>query len=200
MPKRADHDARRRQIIEAVWRITARGGLGAASFREVASEAGVSVRLVQYYFGTKADLLHAANDAIGERMAARVLQRVEPLGADAPPRALVDAVLTEFLPDDDESREAMLLFFAFYTAQMTDVSIARTESRHIAEGMVTFIANQIRRAQATGDAPENLDPDLEGVVLTSAVPGIASSVLVGYLSPEEARSALDYAIARVFPV
>jgi AcrR family transcriptional regulator len=198
MPKRADHDARRRQVIEAVWRITARGGLAAASFREVAAEAGVSVRLVQYYFGTKADLLHAANDAIGDRMAARVLRRAQSLGPDAAPRDLVDAVLSEFLPDDDESHEAMLLFFAFYTAQMTDASVARADSRHIAEGMVTFIADQIRRAQAIGDAPSHRDPELEGVVLTSAVPGIASSVLVGYLSREEARRALDYAIARVF--
>jgi AcrR family transcriptional regulator len=198
MPKRADHDARRRQIIEAVWRITVKGGLGAASFREVAAEAGVSVRLVQYYFGTKADLLHAANDAIGERMAARVLRRAQLLGPDAAPRALIEAVLGEFLPDDDESHEAMLLFFAFYTAQMTDASVARAESGHIAAGMVGFIADQIRRAQASGDASASIDADLEGVVLTSTVPGIASSVLVGYLTREEARAALDYAIARIF--
>ena len=47
MPKRVDHDVRRRQITDAVCRITVRGGVGAATFREVAAEAGVSVRLVE---------------------------------------------------------------------------------------------------------------------------------------------------------
>ena len=57
MPKRVDHSVRRRQIIEAVCRITVKGGLASATFREVAAEAGVSVRLVQYYFGTKDELM-----------------------------------------------------------------------------------------------------------------------------------------------
>jgi AcrR family transcriptional regulator len=48
VPKRVDHGLRRREIADAVGRITARGGLGAATFREVAAEAGVSVRLIQY--------------------------------------------------------------------------------------------------------------------------------------------------------
>jgi len=198
MPKRADYAARRSQVIDALWRIAARGGLGAVSYREVAAEAGVSVRLVQYYFSTKADLLHAANDAIGERMSARVLERAQAAGPDPSPRALVAAALGAFLPDDAESRQAMLLFFVFYTAQMTDDSLARPESRHIVEGLVMFIAAQIRRAQETGDAPAHLDPELEGVVLASALPGIASSVLVGFLTDHEARTALDYAIARIF--
>ena len=51
MPRRVDHEARRRQITDAVVRLTVKGGLPAATFREVAAEAGVSVRLVQYYFG-----------------------------------------------------------------------------------------------------------------------------------------------------
>src|SRR5437870_1208569 len=59
MPKRVDHEERRREIVEAVIRITLKGGLTAATVREVAAEAGVSVRLVQYYFGSKDALLLA---------------------------------------------------------------------------------------------------------------------------------------------
>ena len=75
MPKRVDHDERRRQIVRALWRIAERGGLGAVSFREVAAEAGVSVRLVQYYFGTKADLLREANRQALQTMGARIARR-----------------------------------------------------------------------------------------------------------------------------
>ena len=41
MPKRVDHEERRREIVEAVIRITLKGGLTAATVREVAAEAGV---------------------------------------------------------------------------------------------------------------------------------------------------------------
>ncbi|MDZ5697470.1 helix-turn-helix domain-containing protein [Chelativorans sp. M5D2P16] len=37
-------------------RVASHEGLHAVSFRAVATEAGVSLRLVQYYFGTKAGL------------------------------------------------------------------------------------------------------------------------------------------------
>ena len=61
MPKRVDPAQRRREITDAVVRITLKGGLTAATFREVAGEAGVSVRLVQYYFGTKREFLLATH-------------------------------------------------------------------------------------------------------------------------------------------
>jgi AcrR family transcriptional regulator len=41
-------------------RTAAKRGLHATGMREVAAEAGVSLRLVQYYFGTKEELLLAA--------------------------------------------------------------------------------------------------------------------------------------------
>ncbi|MGH9030785.1 MAG: TetR/AcrR family transcriptional regulator [Acidimicrobiia bacterium] len=199
MPKRVDHDERRTQIIEALWRITVRGGLSAASFREVAAEAGVSVRLVQYYFGTKAELLHAANRQVAERTTARMMRRLTALGADAEPRQIVQEVVREFLPSDRQSREAMLLFFAFYTAQMTDPTLARAEARTVPRGLAGLIAGQIRRAQASGDSPADLDPEREGALLTAAIPGLASGVLVKYLAASEANAILDYALDRLFP-
>lgn len=57
MPKRVDHEERRAQIAEALVRVAARRGLHAVGMRDVAAEAGVSLRLVQYYFETKENLL-----------------------------------------------------------------------------------------------------------------------------------------------
>lgn len=198
MPKRVDHDERRRQIIEALCRITVRGGLSAASFREVAAEAGVSVRLVQYYFGTKAELLHAAHRHVAERAAARMTRRLAGLGTDAGPRAVVHAVVNSFLPSDRQSREAMLLFFAFYTAQMTDPTLARAEASKVPRGLGGLIADQVRRAQSSGDAPVDLDAEREAAILTAAIPGLASGVLVTYLTASQAAAILDYAVDRLF--
>lgn len=75
MPKRVDHAERRSEIAEALVRVAGRRGLHAVGMRDVAAEAGVSLRLVQYYFETKEKLLlyglqHLA-ERFGERVAAR---------------------------------------------------------------------------------------------------------------------------------
>lgn len=76
MPKRVDHTERRTEIAEALLRVAARRGLHAVGMRDVAAEAGVSLRLVQYYFETKEKLLlfglQRLADRFGERVAARV--------------------------------------------------------------------------------------------------------------------------------
>ena len=75
MPKRVDHQERRRQIADALLRTAAVRGLHAAGMREVAAEAGVSLRLVQYYFGTKEELLLAAMQHLAARFSARAVAR-----------------------------------------------------------------------------------------------------------------------------
>src|SRR4051794_24296810 len=126
MPKRVDHAERRREIAEAVCRITAKGGLASATFREVAVEAGVSVRLVQYYFGTKDQLLLATQQHVAARATKRLVARVERTGDS--PREILHAVLTSFIPDDEESRENMLMFVALHTATLVEPTLAREEA------------------------------------------------------------------------
>src|SRR4051812_1901466 len=89
MPKRGDHRQRRRQITDAVVTITLKGGLTAATFREVAAEAGVSVRLVQYYFGSKDELLLATQRHVAERSIERL--RAWVIESDGSPRGWLRA-------------------------------------------------------------------------------------------------------------
>ncbi len=197
MPKRVDHDERRRQIVRALWRIAEQGGLGAVSFREVATEAGVSVRLVQYYFGTKADLLREANRQALQTMGARIAQRVlAAMDGDPSPRQVVATIVHEFLPSDDESRRAMLLYYAFYTAQMTDRSLRG--AGEVPQGFIDLVSDQIRRAQLDGTVSPGVHPELEAAVLLAVVPGAASGVLTGYATLEDATLLVDYAVDRIF--
>src|ERR1700678_3301362 len=78
-PKRLDHEERRRQIADALLRTAAKRGLHATGMREVAAEAGVSLRLVQYYFGTKEELLLAAMQHLAARFSERGLARIRQL-------------------------------------------------------------------------------------------------------------------------
>ena len=109
MPKRVDHDERRRQIVRALWRITERGGLGAVSFREVAAEAGVSVRPAVLPAPRPSCCARANRQAL-QTMGARIAQRVLAAMDGAPPHTVVATIAREFLPSDDESRRAILLY------------------------------------------------------------------------------------------
>ena len=79
MPKRVDHAQRRAHIADALVRVAASEGLHAVTMRGVAAEAGMSLNLVQYYFDSKAKLMHAALERLErqshERWSARLATR-----------------------------------------------------------------------------------------------------------------------------
>src|SRR6201994_5211864 len=103
MPKRADHERRRRQITEALLRVAAARGLHPAALRDVAAEAGLSVRLIQYYFGTKEQLLLYATQYLAAQLSDRVRARIAAAGgAAAGPRAGIEAILAEAPPGGQE--------------------------------------------------------------------------------------------------
>ncbi len=190
MPRRVDHGLRRRQITDAVCRITVRGGLSAATFREVAAEAGVSVRLVQYYFGTKDELLLATQRHVAERATARVAAHVA--AADGTPRGMLRALLVPFVPTDDESRENMLVFVALNTASLVDPALSRPEALEVPRSLHAAIAAHLRRAELRPDVAV----DAEAAILAGLIPSLAQSVLVGMTTADEAVAVIDYALDR----
>lgn len=185
-----DRDQRRREIADAVIRITVKGGLASATFREVAAEAGVSVRLVQYYFGTKDQLLLATQRRVAERSIARI--RRFQAGAGDAPRDRLRTVMRSFVPVDDESRDAMLVYVALFTASLLDPALKRTEAGEVAGSMRQAFAHQLGRARLRA----GVDPDREALVLLTLVTGVSQGVLDGQITPAEAFATIDYALDR----
>jgi AcrR family transcriptional regulator len=205
VPRRVDHEERRRQIADALLRVAAERGLHAAGMREVAAEAGVSLRLVQYYFGTKEELLLAGMQHLAARFAERALARVRRLkqagAADgqARPRDVISAILTEALPADDESRTFTIIGTAYLALSLTDPALAIAPLVKNSDALSHVMAAQLRVAQAAGDVPVHLDPDLEAVSLMAMSAGLGTSVLVGQSSVAQAHAVIDYHLYRLFP-
>ncbi|UDY25350.1 TetR/AcrR family transcriptional regulator [Nocardioides sp. Kera G14] len=57
--RRRDEDGRRDALVAAAGRVIARDGVGAATTRKIAAEAGLPLGMVHYWFGGKDDLLAA---------------------------------------------------------------------------------------------------------------------------------------------
>lgn len=190
MPRRVDHEARKRQITDAVMRLTVKGGLPAATFREVAAEAGVSVRLVQYYFGTKDQLLLDTQRHVAERSVARI-RRLREGGSDEP-REILRTIMRSFVPVDGESRDAMLMFVALFSASLLDPVLKRREANEVPTSMRRSFAEQLRRAKLR----PGVDPDREALVLLVMVTGLSQGVLDGQMTADEAFATIDYALHR----
>jgi AcrR family transcriptional regulator len=194
----ADHDQRRRQLAEAVWRLAARSGLENVTLRQVAAEAGASARLIQYYFGTRDELLLGALEMLNADAERRAAERVAALGDDPGPRALLRAVLHELLPLDDERRTRHLVYAAYFVRFLTDPGLAAV-ARDAAPALETLVTGLITHAQTTGQVPAAIDPAAEGHFLLAATEGMQGGILLGSLSPELALNLLDHQLNRLFP-
>jgi AcrR family transcriptional regulator len=201
MPKRVDHEERRRQIADALLRVAAARGLHGTGMREVAAEAGVSLRLVQYYFGTKEELLLAAMQHLAARFAERGMARIKRLKQTedpVTPRGVITAILTEALPADDERRTFTILNAAYFALSLTDPALAIAPLARNSDAVTGVVAAQLRAAQAAGDTPARLDPDLEASGLLAMAHGLSLSALTGQPSVEQAQAVIDYQLDRLF--
>ena len=199
MPKRVDHDERRRQIAAALLRVAAARGLHATGMREVAAEAGVSLRLVQYYFGTKEELLLFGAQQLAARFAERGLARIRQLGQPPRPRDVIAAIVTEGLPADEETRTFHVVYTAYLALSLTEPALAIAPLVKNSAAVIGVIAAQLKAAQAAGDMPGRLDPDTEALSLTALAGGLATSVIAGHSTATQAQAVIDYHLDRLFP-
>jgi AcrR family transcriptional regulator len=201
VPKRVDHEERRRQIAEALLRTAAVRGLHATGMREVAAEAGVSLRLVQYYFGTKEELMLAAMQHLAAQFSERALARirhVKKTEGPASPRDVIAAILTESLPADDERRTFTVLYTAYFALSLTEPALDIAPLIGNSGAVIDVVAAQLRAAQAAGGVPAHLDPDLEAFSLLAMSAGLGTSILGGQSSPGQAQAVIDYHLRRLF--
>ncbi|GAA1871283.1 TetR/AcrR family transcriptional regulator [Myceligenerans crystallogenes] len=193
MPRLADHGRRRRQITDAARRVVARDGLAAATFQTVAAEAGISVRLVQYYFGTKREFLLATHRAVAEDAGTRLAARLAALG-ESPPRAVVRGILAELLPADDARRQDAVVLDAFHSAALTGSEVAAADTIGAPRVIVDLVAGQLRRIEGASRGTSSADDDAWLLVLAAA--GLAQAMLVDPPTAERAGDLLDRLLDR----
>ncbi len=150
MPKVVDHEVRRAEIAEALWRVVAREGIEAATIRAVAAEAGWSRGIVEHYFDSKDALVLYACELALERTLALVKQRHETLvGRDA-----LRAVLLDDLAQGKD------IWFDLLSTAAREPAMAPQLVRFDSE-ISTILAGIIAEMVARGEASADLDPAAE---------------------------------------
>ncbi|MCX2182859.1 TetR family transcriptional regulator C-terminal domain-containing protein [Streptomyces sp. SKN60] len=190
MPKQVDPEARRREVVDALFRVVVREGLQRASLRNVADEAGLNIGSLRHYFASQQELMRFAMQSMLDRVGARLLERVADMGElGSRPYAeqlrLATGLLAELLPLDERRRAEVTVFLDFNTAARTDPAFADL-SRRTAEGARGLVRRVLGRLDATGALRPGLDLDVETERLASLLDGLGLNAVLhpGLLAPE----------------
>lgn len=197
MPKRVDHEERRGQIAEALWRIAAARGLEGASLRDVAAEAGISLGQLQHYFTSKDDMIVFALGHIERLAEHRIRTRIEALPGAPTPRVVLRETLAEMLPLDEASRTGYLVQISYFVRAVHDERL-RTHAQEGIASLRAFLADQLKTAIAQGEVSADRDPDREAALLIALTDGLSAAVLMEYDGPRGALALLDLHLARLF--
>lgn len=152
MPRtKGDHEARRREVSEAVWRVLAAHGFDGLTLRAVAAELGATTGLLTHYFPAKRDLLAYALDLLDRRSAARP-RRVAPRGLPA-----VRAALLDILPLTPAATAGNRVWVSSWDTALADPELSAGHAERYARGRAR-LSELVAAAQELGELPPG-DPD-----------------------------------------
>ncbi|MEH0109428.1 TetR family transcriptional regulator C-terminal domain-containing protein [Tersicoccus sp. MR15.9] len=180
---------RQQELADAALRIIGRDGMPALSFRSVAAEAACSLGSVQKAFPSK------------ERMLAASFARLRENAAPLPPgepgrptlRAWLVSLLLGILPLDDERRAAQRRGDAFAQQALADPGIAGAIAQSDAQ-VRGLLASLIGRAQAEGEIPLHVDPEIAAWSILALAQGLAAQLLYRPEFEGELRARLDVTV------
>lgn len=173
MPKIVDHDARRRELLDAVVRVLACDGIEGATTRALARETGWSTGALAHYFPSKADILAAALEFSHERIKERWARDVERRhGLDA-----LRALLVDNLPLDERRMVETRLEMVFWSQALSDPrlrEIQRAEARDLRDRVVALLED----ATARGELAAGTDLTRTAERLLAFVDGLSAHLVL----------------------
>ncbi|MDA3644491.1 TetR family transcriptional regulator C-terminal domain-containing protein [Saccharopolyspora indica] len=157
----------RKRIVDAVFRLVARGGVAEASLRKVADESGINIGSVRHYFGNHEGLMVAAAEEVGARMERRLNAALPAADAEldaAGRRELVEAACHAVLPLDRSGRAELIVLVELITAARL-----HPEFRSLSTRMGADLRTVFREVLAVARVP---DAELEAERLTALIGGL----------------------------
>jgi AcrR family transcriptional regulator len=172
VPVSVDHDVRRREVAEAVWRVLADTGFAGLSLRAVAREMGATTGLLTHYFGSKRELVEHALAVVHERTAPRMREVDRPGPGLEGLRTRLRAVLV----DDDEAAVLSRVWVGFWDLALADAGLGRAEAARY-ERWRERLRPMVDEALAAGELAAGRDRETVVDVLTSFTHGLVVQAL-----------------------
>lgn len=199
VPKIVDAEARRRDVVDAVFRIIATDGLERASLREVADEAGLAVGSVRHYFASSEELLTYSFSTVVDRIILRLsdaLADVEQLvPGTAGHREAVLTLLGELLPLDEQRAVDACVWMAFKNAARIRPFLA-AEADRSHRGVAAIVGRLVTELVTDGgNGQQSLVIEAERLLAT--IDGLCMHALLqpGWMTAEMCREVLEQHLA-----
>jgi AcrR family transcriptional regulator len=188
MPKIVDHEARRGEIIEAVWSLISSRGFQSVTMRELAAEAGYANGALSRYFPDKETVLRAAfrraYDATNERAAAAI--------GDRGGLSALRLLCLEIMPLDEERRREARVVIGFWDYAAGDDDLVAFFDGTMLEWREQ-VRMYLRQARAAGEIPAGRPDDVVIDTLLALLMGLQINALFmpGDTTPARQRALLD---------
>jgi AcrR family transcriptional regulator len=190
MPKLVDHEARRKEIVEATWRLIRSKGPDGLTMRQIAAEAGFANGALKHYFPDRDAILLAAHQRVIAGTSERITAVTEGLSGLAALRALC----LELMPVDELTVAEAHVVVAFWAmAASNPTMLAQYHKLHVS--LNRYIDLYVREAREQGEITTTMCDDDIASALGWMIRGLQSRVL---LFPDEATPQRQIAVLDAF--
>jgi AcrR family transcriptional regulator len=171
MPKIVDHDLRREEIAQALWRVVRRDGIRAASVRTIAAEAGWSAGAVRYYFPDQAGLIAFAMDLVSRRVG----ERISAIERSGTPTEIALRYLEEVIPLDTERQAEFDIWLSFIAQAQAESGAGglRELLPPVHEGLRSLCEAMLANLAQAGALRPNVRLELETDRLHALIDGLS---------------------------
>lgn len=187
MPRAAQREQRRAEIVAAAARLIAMQGPDALSMRKIAAEAGCTIGLLNHWFDGKDELI----EAVLEHASSAAVVRSHAATDD--PSVTLEDVLLEFLPLDEERTHELRVWLVFWALSIGKPHLRVGHARRVAGIRNDFKSGLTERAIVTRDVDQFVD------ALMATLDGIAVNAIADpdYWNVERQTDTLRWTLARL---
>lgn len=194
MPKVIDHDQRRSDIIDVTWALIVKGGLEAATMREIASEAGFANGALKHYFPGKDEIIQGTYDRALGMMSEGVATAV----GDATGLAALRAIVYASAPLTEEAIVAGRVLLSFWERAMSNDDLHQAYLSHLTSwrgGLLTYI----EQGRADGDIRTSTPDEqlVDEIVLINVGANVMSLIAPQLSTPALLEAQLDAFFQRI---
>jgi AcrR family transcriptional regulator len=195
LPKVVDHEARRRDFIEAAYQTILEEGLARTTVRAVAERAGYTTGALVHYFADKDELIRHVLEENGKAVRLR-MQNAQRAHRG---RGALREVLLEALPTDKSSGSSWRIWLALWYHSEESAAMRAEERRRYRE-WIGRISEILQEAVELGELPADTDLPTEARLLVAMADGLGVQYLManGRMSARKIADLVDQQLDRLF--
>ncbi|GIO26507.1 TetR/AcrR family transcriptional regulator [Ornithinibacillus bavariensis] len=173
MPKKVDHNHKRKIIVETAWKIIETEGIEKVSIRRIASEAGMSTGALRHYFSNQDELLLFIMDYF----LARGKERSENKSWSKNPLIAVQETLLELVPVDQDKQTETSVWLVFAIRSLTSVAL-NTKKDELTEGEYILMEALLEILIKAGYIRKDINIEIEKLRLSAVIEGLSIHALL----------------------